>query len=209
MIIRSQRVITPGGMKPASVHVQNGRIARVADFHDVPAGQPVEEAGNHVLMPGLVDTHVHVNEPGRTDWEGFATATRAAAVGGITTILDMPLNAIPATTTPQALADKRRSAHGKSVVNVEYIGGVVPGNVGELDALFDAGVRAFKCFLTPSGVDEFRHVTESDLHVAFPVLARLGLPLMVHAEDPAYLLAAPDAGSVRYADYLASRPAES
>ena len=208
MIIRSQRVITPGGMKPASVHVQDGRIARVADFHDVPAGQPVEEAGNHVLMPGLVDTHVHVNEPGRTDWEGFATATRAAAAGGITTILDMPLNAIPATTTPQALADKRRSAHGKSVVNVEYIGGVVPGNVGELEALFDAGVRTFKCFLTPSGVDEFRHVTESDLHVAFPVLARLGLPLMVHAEDPAYLLAAPAAGSVRYTDYLASRPVE-
>jgi allantoinase len=154
-----------------------------------------------------VDTHVHVNEPGRTEWEGFDCATHAAAAGGVATILDMPLNSIPATTTVAALETKRRAARGKTVVNVEYIGGVIPGNSGELEGLRDAGVRAFKCFLSPSGVDEFPAVTESDLREAFPILERLGLPLMVHAEDPARLLEGPDAGSPRYADWLASRPA--
>src|SRR5688572_33242664 len=156
-------------------------------------------------MPGLVDTHVHVNEPGRTEWEGFETATLAAAAGGVTTILDMPLNSIPATTTVNALEAKRKAAREKSVMNVEFIGGVVPGNVGELEALRDAGVRALQCFLAPSGVDEFPAVSERDLREAFPVLARLGLPLMVHAEDPACLL--PSRGSSReYGDYLTTRP---
>ena len=164
------------------------------------------DAGELLVMPGLVDTHVHVNEPGRTNWEGFESATRAAAAGGITTLLDMPLNSIPATTTVAALAIKRAAAEGKTSVNVEFIGGVVPGNTGELEGLRDAGVRAFKCFLSPSGVDEFSHVAERDLAKAFPVLARLGLPLMVHAEDPARLL--PDGGSSSYPDYLASRPVE-
>jgi len=158
-------------------------------------------------MPGIVDTHVHVNEPGRTEWEGFETATRAAAAGGVTTILDMPLNSIPATTTVGALEIKRAAAVGKSHVNVEFIGGVVPGNTAELEGLRDAGVRAFKCFLSPSGVDEFQHVTERDLREAFPVLARLGLPLMVHAEDPARLR--PMVGASRqYTEYLATRPVE-
>ena len=155
-------------------------------------------------MPGLVDTHVHVNEPGRTEWEGFVNATRSAAAGGITTILDMPLNSIPATTTVAALEAKREAASGKTSVNVEFIGGVVPGNAGDLEGLRDAGVRAFKCFLTPSGVDEFPNVTEDDLRIAFPILAKLGVPLMVHAEDPS--LIRPAMPSRRYADYLASRP---
>jgi allantoinase len=157
-------------------------------------------------MAGLVDTHVHVNEPGRTNWEGFESATRAASAGGVTTILDMPLNSIPATTSAKALELKRAAAEGKTSVNVEFIGGVVPGNTGELEGLRDAGARAFKCFLSPSGVDEFPHVTERDLAKAFPVLARLGLPLMVHAEDPARLR--PGGSSSSYADYLASRPVE-
>lgn len=158
-------------------------------------------------MPGVIDTHVHVNEPGRTEWEGFATATRAAAAGGVTTILDMPLNSIPATTTVEALELKRNAARDQSIVNVEYIGGVVPGNTDRLESLAAAGVRAFKCFLTPSGVDEFEHVTEADLRKAFPILATLGLPLMVHAEDPARLR--PMVGSSRrYADYVACRPVE-
>ena len=140
-------------------------------------------------MPGVVDTHVHVNEPGRTEWEGFETATRAAAAGGVTTILDMPLNSIPATTSVEALVAKQRSAAGQSHVNVEFIGGVVPGNASQLEPLARAGVRAFKCFLTPSGVDDFSHVEEQDLREAFPILAQLGLPLMVHAEDPARILA--------------------
>jgi len=163
------------------------------------------DAGESIVMPGLIDTHVHINEPGRTEWEGFETGTRAAAAGGVTTILDMPLNSIPATTTVDALEVKRKAAREKSVVNVEFIGGVVPGNVGELEPLRDAGVRAFKCFLSPSGVDEFPAVSDSDLRKAFPVLARLGLPLMVHAEDPACLL--PGRGSSRkYGDYLSTRP---
>jgi len=208
-IIRSTRVMTPEGIRAASLHIEQGRIARVSAWSDLGNdGASVHDAGEHLVMPGVIDTHVHVNEPGRTEWEGFATATRAAAAGGITTMLDMPLNAVPATTSAHALAEKRGYARGQSVVNVEFIGGVVPGNVGELEGLYDAGVRAFKCFLTPSGVEEFQHVTETDLHVAFPVLARFGVPLMVHAEDPQRLLPAPAGGSRRYTDYLASRPQE-
>ena len=157
-------------------------------------------------MPGIVDTHVHVNEPGRTEWEGFETITRAAAAGGVTTILDMPLNSIPATTTVRALEEKRAAARIGSIVNVEFIGGVVPGNADQILPLADAGVRAFKCFLTPSGVPEFENVSEQDLREAFPLLAQSGLPLMVHAEDPACLLEG--VASPKYADYLASRPVE-
>ncbi|MBV9880182.1 MAG: allantoinase AllB [Gemmatirosa sp.] len=206
LVVRSRRVVTPNGMRAASVHVAAGRIVRVAAWDDVPDGAALHDAGTDVVMPGLVDTHVHVNEPGRTEWEGFATATCAAAAGGVTTILDMPLNAVPATTTVSALEAKRAAARAASVVRVEYIGGVVPGNVADLEPLRDAGVRAFKCFLTPSGVDEFPHVTERDLRAAFPTLAALGLPLMVHAEDPACLVDAPAGGSRDYAAYLASRP---
>ncbi|AHG89678.1 allantoinase [Gemmatirosa kalamazoonensis] len=206
MWLRSRRVVTAKGVHAASVHVVDGRIVSVSTWDD--ASADVIDVGDDVVMPGLVDTHVHVNEPGRTEWEGFATATRAAAAGGVTTILDMPLNAVPATTTAAALEAKRDAARGNTAVHVEYIGGVVPGNAGELEGLRDAGVRAFKCFLSPSGVDEFGHVTEADLREAFPVLQSLGLPLMVHAEDPACLLEAPAGGSRRYLDWLASRPAQ-
>lgn len=205
LVIRGRRVVTPDGVRAASVHVSEGRIVRVGGWEEAPPDISVVDAGESIVMPGLVDTHVHINEPGRTEWEGFETGTRAAAAGGVTTILDMPLNSIPATTTVDALEAKRQAARGKTVVNVEFIGGVVPGNVGELEALRDAGVRAFKCFLSPSGVHEFPAVGERDLRVAFPVLARLGLPLMVHAEDPACLL--PGRGSSReYGDYLTTRP---
>ena len=138
----------------------------------------VIDASGRFVMPGIIDTHVHVNEPGRTEWEGFETATRAAAAGGVTTILDMPLNSIPATTSVEALQIKREAARNKSHVNVEFIGGVVPGNADEIIPLARAGVRAFKCFLTPSGVDEFQNVSEADLREAFPFLAQTGLPLM-------------------------------
>ena len=205
LVIRGRRVVTPEGVRAATVHVAEGRIVRVGAWEEVMPDVPVVDAGESIVMPGLVDTHVHVNEPGRTEWEGFETATRAAGAGGVTTILDMPLNSIPATTTADALEVKRQAAREKSVVNVEFIGGVVPGNAGDLEALRDAGVRAFKCFLSPSGVGEFPAVNESDLREAFPVLARLGLPLMVHAEDPACLL--PSRGASRvYGDYLTTRP---
>jgi allantoinase len=205
LVIRGRRVVTPEGMRAGSVHIADGQIVRVGASEEVPPNVPIVDAGESIVMPGLVDTHVHINEPGRTEWEGFETGTRAAAAGGVTTILDMPLNSIPATTTVNALEAKRQAAREKSVVNVEFIGGVVPGNAGDLEALRDAGVRAFKCFLSPSGVGEFPAVNESDLREAFPVLARLGLPLMVHAEDPACLL--PSRGASRvYGDYLTTRP---
>ncbi|MEO5902881.1 MAG: allantoinase AllB [Gemmatimonadaceae bacterium] len=206
LVIRSTRLLTPEGIRPGSVHIADGRIVRISETGDVSGGTEVHDAGDSVVMPGIVDTHVHVNEPGRTEWEGFASATKSAAAGGITTLLDMPLNSIPATTTVSALEAKRESARGKTLINVEYIGGVVPGNARDLEGLRAAGVRAFKCFLTPSGVDEFQNVTEADLRIAFPILAKLGLPLMVHAEDPALIRQC--APSRKYPDYLASRPVE-
>ena len=207
-VIKGRRVVTPEGLRAASIHIDHGRIARVGAWDDASPDAEIIDAGNNVVMPGVIDTHVHVNEPGRTEWEGFDCATHAAAAGGVTTILDMPLNSIPATTTVAALETKRKEAREKTVVNVEYIGGVIPGNSGELEGLRDAGVRAFKCFLSPSGVDEFPPVTENDLRDAFPILERLGLPLMVHAEDPSLLHSGPQGGSRRYADWLASRPPE-
>jgi allantoinase len=193
-------------MRATSIHLSNGRIAKVGAWDDVPSGGRLDDYGDSIVMPGLVDTHVHVNDPGRTEWEGFETATKAAAAGGITTILDMPLNSIPPTTTVAGLDAKRKAADGKTSVNVEFIGGVVPGNASDIELLARAGVRAFKCFLSPSGVDEFPNVTESDLRLAFPILERLGLPLMVHAEDPALLRSGKP--SRLYSDYLASRPVE-
>jgi allantoinase len=161
-------------------------------------------------MPGLVDTHVHCNEPGRTEWEGFATATRAAAAGGVTTIVDMPLNSVPATTSVDAFHAKLAAAHSKLTVDVGFWGGVVPGNAAELRPLREAGVLGFKCFLVPSGVDEFPGVGEADLRVALPVLAALGVPLLAHAEVPGPIEAATatlgEASPHRYATWLASRP---
>src|SRR5436309_14877604 len=165
LVIRGQRVVLPDGERPASIHVQNGTIAAVAAYDDVPTGADVvdaSDAGDLVISPGIVDTHVHVNEPGRTEWEGFDTASRAAAAGGVTTIVDMPLNSIPATTSVNALEAKRERARGTCHVDVAFWGGVVPGNAADLGALVDAGVRGFKCFLVPSGVDEFPPVGQRD-----------------------------------------------
>jgi len=201
-------VLTDEGLVPAAVHVSGRQIVGVSGWDEVGADSAIVEAGDHMVMPGVIDTHVHCNEPGRTDWEGFETATAAAAAGGITTILDMPLNSIPATTSRYGLEEKRRASEGKCHVHLGFIGGVIPGNTDELARLADGGVRAFKCFLVPSGVPEFPAMTEADLRKAFPVLADLGLPLMVHAEHPKLLRGAPEGGSASYADYLDSRPAE-
>ena len=210
VVVRGTRVITPEGIRPATIHIQHGRIARVGGADDPASGDDVADAGDLIVMPGLVDTHVHVNEPGRTDWEGFETATRAAAAGGVTTLLDMPLNSIPATTSAAALHEKARAARGKIWVDVGFIGGVVPDSVSALGDLARAGVRAFKCFLVPSGVPEFQHVTQPDLREAMPILAELGIPLMVHAELPevieAATLEAAAGDPLTYATYLASRP---
>ena len=203
MVIRSTRVVLADGVRAASIHVENGVIARIDD--DRSNRGDLFDAGDLVILPGLVDTHVHVNEPGRTEWEGFDTATRAAAAGGVTTIVDMPLNSVPATTTVAALDEKRSAARGRCHVNVAFWGGVVPGNASQLEPLVDAGVRGFKCFLVPSGVDEFQHVGEPDLREAMPVLAGRGVPLLVHAESPETIL--PPTRST-YEAYLASRPPE-
>jgi allantoinase len=204
--LRSTRVVLPSGVQPADIHVANGQITAVSPhtLHPPPPG--LRDLSALVVMPGIVDAHVHVNEPGRTDWEGFVTAGAAAAAGGVTTIIDMPLNSIPATTTVRALEEKRRAARG-TPVNVEFWGGVVPGNHLELDALADAGARGFKCFLSPSGVAEFPCVDEGDLRAALPVLGRRGLPLLVHAEWPPSLLPPPISADTRaYGTWLQSRP---
>jgi allantoinase len=147
--IRSRRVVLPSGVHPASVQFGNGKILHVGEWTDIPGGAELVDFGDLVVMPGIVDSHVHVNEPGRTEWEGYETATRAAAAGGVTTIVDMPLNSIPATTTKNAFEEKLAAATGKCSVDVAFWGGVVPGNVSELAPLIERGVRGFKCFLIP------------------------------------------------------------
>ena len=205
-IIRSRRVVTPSGVRPAAVHFENGKILSVGEWTDVRDGADLTDVQDLVVMPGLVDSHVHVNEPGRTEWEGYETATKAAAAGGVTTIVDMPLNSIPATTTSQAFDEKLAAAEGKCSVDVAFWGGVVPGNVDELAPLVEQGVRGFKCFLIHSGVDEFPHVTASDLRLAMPELARLGTVLLVHAEleEPVQDIATND--PCEYSTFLRSRP---
>ncbi len=188
LVIRGQRVILPGSIAPASIHLNDGVIAAISSYEDVASGDEafelIEAGPDSLVMPGLVDTHVHINEPGRTEWEGFATATRAAAAGGITTLVDMPLNSIPPTTTVNGFEAKLAAARGQCYVDVGFWGGVVPGNTSELAALSDAGVVGFKCFLIDSGVAEFPNVTEDDLREALPELSRLGALLIVHAEVP-------------------------
>ncbi|WP_018623210.1 allantoinase AllB [Spirosoma luteum] len=203
--IRGNNVLTPTGIRPAVVLVKDGRIADV--LSEVPAGfdADVIDLQDSVLMPGVIDPHVHINEPGRTDWEGFDTATKAAIAGGITTLVDMPLNASPVTTTANALDRKLAATSGQLHTNCGFWGGLVPGNTGEIERLIEKGVLGFKAFLTHSGIDEFPNVTEADLHKAMPIIARHGLPLLVHCElSTDETLATGDVRS--YANYLASRP---
>jgi len=192
------------------VYVSDGIIAGVGGYDDVPRGASTIDAGDLVVLPGLVDTHVHINDPGRSDWEGFEHATRAAAAGGVTTLVDMPLNSVPPTTSLAGFEAKLLAADGRCHVDVGFWGGVVPGNADALEPLAARGALGFKCFLSPSGVDEFPHVNEADLRAALPVVARLGLPLLAHAELPARLR---EPGSPRdprdYRTWLESRPAES
>jgi allantoinase len=210
LIIRSRRVVLPEKIVAASVHVRDGVIARLGEWDDAPEQMPIVDAGDAVVMPGLVDAHVHVNEPGRTEWEGFATATRAAAAGGVTTLVDMPLNSIPPTTTLDGFREKLAAARGQCRIDTAFWGGVVPGNTGELEPLLNAGVRGFKCFLVHSGVDEFPHVTEANLLEAMPELARLNSVLLVHAElgEPIENAAAElkNSNPADYRTFLKSRP---
>jgi allantoinase len=206
--IRARRVVLPGSVLPACIQVHAGRINQITAFDDRPANlRLIEVEDSSVLMPGLVDTHVHINEPGRTDWEGFATATRAAAAGGVTTVVDMPLNSVPPTTTLAGFETKLAAARDQCHVDLGFWGGVVPGNTAELKPMWQAGVVGFKCFLIHSGVDEFPNVTKADLQEAMPVLARLGAVLIVHAELPGPINSADvPLALTSYQTFLASRP---
>jgi allantoinase len=212
LAFRSTRVLTPEGLIGAVVVVEGERIAQVRRWNDVPAGAKLRDFGDRVLLPGLVDTHVHINEPGRTEWEGFETATQAAASGGVTTLVDMPLNCVPETIDVTALETKREAAAGKTWVDWAAWGGVVRGNADSLPALIQAGVPGFKCFLIHSGIDGFTWVDEADLRLALAKLRDTGLPLLAHAEVAGPVDEATSALNARGADwqlystYLASRP---
>ena len=206
-VFRSRRAVLPEGEQAADVVVSEGKIVEVLPYGQAD-GEHADliDLGDLALLPGLVDSHVHVNEPGRTEWEGFATATRAAAAGGVTTIVDMPLNSIPPTTTVANLEAKRKAADGQTFVDVGLWGGAIPGNTADLEPLYRAGVFGFKSFLAPSGVDEFPHLTGDQLEAALAEQARIGALAIIHAEDPAVLDAAPQQPGPNYADFLASRP---
>ncbi|SFF91716.1 allantoinase AllB [Blastococcus tunisiensis] len=206
LVVRARRVLLPDGARAAAVHIEDGRISAVTAFDDAPSDAVTLE-DDEVLLPGLVDSHVHVNEPGRTEWEGFATATRAAVAGGITTVVDMPLNSIPATTTVEALHVKRSAAKGQVSADVAFWGGAVPGNRDRLRPLHEAGVVGFKCFLLDSGVPEFPPLDDAGLRAALAELAAVDGLLIAHAEDAGVIAAAPPPAGGGYAGFLASRPA--
>ena len=207
LLFRAPRVITAAGEVARCVGVRDGRIVAIEPLDSALEAREVVQLGtDEVLMPGLVDTHVHVNEPGRTEWEGFATATRAAAAGGVTTIVDMPLNSIPPTVDVDALEVKRKSAQDQAYVDVGFWGGAVPGNAPQLRALHDAGVFGFKCFLLHSGVDEFPPLDPAELEVALREIASFGALMIVHAENAHSIDHAPSPNGERYGDFLASRP---
>jgi len=200
-ILRSRRVVTPQGTRAATVHIKGERIERVGEFDE----RADVDYGDLVVMPGLVDSHVHVNEPGRTEWEGFETATRAAAAGGVTTIVDMPLNSIPPTTSVEALMTKAEAMEGKCLVDVGLWGGAVPGNADALQEMLEKGALGFKCFLVDSGAPEFGHLDRDGLRQSLETLRDTNAPLLVHAEVPEFI---GQAEGRSYRRYLESRPRE-
>jgi allantoinase len=208
LALRTTRLLTERGFAAGTVVLRAERVDAVLPHDAAPPDVRVEDVGDAVIMPGLVDSHVHVNEPGRTEWEGWESATRAAALGGVVALVDMPLNSIPVTTTVQALEDKIAATAGKLWIDAGFWGGVIPGNVEELAPMVAAGARGFKCFLCPSGIDEFPNVDAAELRRAMPVLTRAGVPLLVHAELESELRAAADADPAVYGTYLHSRPPE-
>ncbi|MBM0126232.1 allantoinase AllB [Pimelobacter simplex] len=206
LVVRASRAVVGGADRAVSVGIQDGRIAVLAAYaQPPPAARTVTLGDDEVLLPGLVDTHVHVNEPGRTEWEGFASATAAAAAGGVTTIVDMPLNSVPPTTTVEHLRVKQDVARGQVVVDVGFWGGAVPDNLADLEPLHRAGVFGFKCFLLDSGVEEFGHLEPEAFARAMQETARLDALMVVHAEDGTFIDQSALDG-VRYAGFLASRP---
>jgi allantoinase len=205
VVFRARRAVVDGGEQACAVRVDDGRITAIAGYAaEIAADQEIVLADHEVLLPGLVDTHVHVNEPGRTEWEGFDSATRAAAAGGVTTIIDMPLNSLPPTTTADALAAKRAAAQEKAHIDIGFWGGAVPGNLGDIAPLHEAGVFGFKCFLADSGVPEFPPLNPKEFVAAMAETAQLGALLIVHAEDAESLAGSPSGSA--YQGFLGSRP---
>lgn len=208
LVVHAKRAVIDGVERSATVVVRLGRIVGIEDYATEIAATIVHTlADDEVLIPGLVDSHVHINEPGRTEWEGFDTATLAAATAGVTTIIDMPLNSLPPTLTAAALATKKLAARGRCRVDTGFWGGVVPTNLQDLPELFAAGVFGVKCFLQDSGVPEFAPLSRSELRTAMRIVSGLGGLLLVHAEDSAVLRDAPAPKGQDYAAFLASRPA--
>jgi allantoinase len=205
-VLQSRRVVTPSGVREAAVVIRGEIIEAVTAPGSVDRAWPVEDVGDRFVLPGLVDIHVHINEPGHTEWEGFRTATRAAAAGGVTTLVDMPLNSSPVTTTPEALALKAAAAEGQLRVDCGFYGGIIHGVHDQVEPLRRAGVLGYKAFLCPSGNDEFPPTGEADLRGAMRAVARTGLPLLVHAELPDRDCMPPRGDGRSYAAYLASRP---
>jgi len=210
LAISGNNILTPDGLKKAVVLVKNGAIADIVPNLDVEINSHAINIHDQVLMPGIIDPHVHINEPGRTAWEGFATATRSAAAGGITTLVDMPLNSSPVTTTAAAFDEKIKAANGQLQIDCGFWGGIIPGNESEIKKLADKGVLGFKAFLTHSGIDEFPNVTEADLRKAMPLIAKHDLPLLVHCELEAgsskWAEGSGDTNEGSYQYYLSSRP---
>ncbi len=207
LVIRGRRILTTAGIAAREVGVRGGTIVAIEPLGSGLSGtEVIDLADDEILLPGLVDTHVHVNEPGRTEWEGFASATRAAAAGGVTTLIDMPLNSIPPTTTVEGLKLKREVAEDQVFVNVGFWGGAVPGNKAELRGLHDDGVFGFKCFLLHSGVDEFPPLVADEMEADMAELRSFDSLMIVHAEDARTIEHAPRPGGERYAAFLASRP---
>ncbi|GAB3582202.1 allantoinase AllB [Calidifontibacter terrae] len=209
LVIRAERALVDGALRPAVIGVRDGLIAQVAGDALWTGTAQVQVPSDEILLPGLVDTHVHINDPGRAEWEGFATATRAALRGGYTTLVDMPLNSLPPTVNLLALEAKKAAAQGNCFVDMGFWGGAIPGNVAELQPLHDAGVFGFKCFLADSGVPEFPPLDADQLTEHLTEVARLGSLMIIHAEDPSVLLSAPQIGGRAYRNFLASRPDES
>lgn len=213
LVIRGRRILTTAGIAAREVGVRGGKIVAIEPLGNGLAGaEVIELADDETLLPGLVDTHVHVNEPGRTEWEGWASATAAAAAGGVTTIVEMPLNGIPPTTGEPGVRARREALAGVARVDVALWGGLVSADPEPLATLAALGVAGLKCFLCPSGVPEFPHIGETELDATLPVLRSLGLPLLAHAESPAALAraavaAGADADPREHATWLASRPA--
>ncbi|QIK49121.1 allantoinase AllB [Gordonia hongkongensis] len=207
LVVRGEQTLTTAGIVAREIGIRDGRIVAIEPLGSGLTGaEVIELADDQVMIPGLVDTHVHVNEPGRTEWEGFDSATRAAAAGGVTTLIDMPLNSIPPTVNVDALAEKRAAAQGKTHIDVGFWGGAIPGNEDDLRGLHDAGVFGFKCFLLHSGVDEFPHLTADEMEADMAKLAEFDSLMIVHAEDSRAIDKAPSPEGDEYTRFLASRP---